>query len=592
MTAAEHPRERIRRGVPGSPGIAIGSVHIFSKPIPRAEERTLRPEEIPHELERFAQAMETAKKQLQKVLLFSRQEYGEVQSRILEAQAMILDDPVLLSAIRKRIQSELKNAEFIVNDEIGKYAHLMLAASDEYMHERAYDIEELRNRILRALQQLKLVSKFDGSAIVVAHALTTADTMILTRNEVLGFATDLGGPTSHVAITARQLKIPAVVGLGDASREIENGSTIILDGYSGTLIIQPGPDRIREFEKKRARMLEFEAELAPLRDLPATTTDGRSIELSANIELTEELEYVVHQGSQGVGLFRTESLLVGRDDFPTEEEQYVEYKKVVDRLYPQRVIMRTYDIGGDKVAPEMADESNPFLGWRGIRVSFDRPELFMGQLRAMLRASTRKNLAIMFPMVTTIDEVRSAREYVERAKRELRSKSMRFDRDLQVGVMIEVPAAALNADRIAAEVDFLSIGSNDLIQYLLAVDRGNNLVSRLYQEFNPAVVQMLKHIIDAAHRHEAWVGICGEMAGNPRATPLLLGLGMDELSVVPVMLPEIKKIIRSLSYRKTQRVAEKALAMETSGEINAYLREYLKSEIPDLPVDQPESIPG
>ncbi len=332
-------------------------------------------------------------------------------------------------------------------------------------------------------------------------------------------------------------------------------------------------------------MMHFEAELTELKDLPAVTTDGHNVELSANIELPEELEYVVLQGSQGVGLYRTESLLIGRDDFPSEEEQFQEYKRIIDRIYPHRVIMRTFDIGGDKIAPETAEEQNPFLGWRGIRVCFDRPELFMNQLRAMLRASVRKNLAIMFPMIATIDEVRKAKEFLQRAKADLRKRRVKFDENIQHGVMIEVPAAALTASLIAAEVNFLSVGSNDLIQYLLAVDRGNSLVSGLYREFEPAVLTTLKHVINAGHKQGIWVGICGEMAGHPLAAPLLIGMGMDELSVVPVVLPEIKKIIRSMSHKQMQEVARTALSLTTSKEVEIYLRNFLQKALPDLPLD-------
>ncbi|MBI4547171.1 MAG: phosphoenolpyruvate--protein phosphotransferase [Ignavibacteriae bacterium] len=579
----------ILKGVPASPGIAMGTAYLYTKEIPRVEERALSEHEIDKEIERLCRAIGKSSKELNKILSFAQQKVGEGKAKIFEAQIMVLEDQILIDSIKQRIRSERKNAEFIVSSEIGKYASLMLTARDEYMHERAHDMEDLKNRIIRNMQQEKLVSKVEGSIIIVAHNLTPADTMILSRNHVLGYATDLGGITSHAALVSRSLKIPAVVALGDVTREVETGDFIMLDGYSGTLVIHPTEQQIAEYEQKRNRMLQFEAQLVELKDLPATTRDGHSIELSANIELPEELEYVVLQGSQGVGLFRTESLLIGRDDFPSEEEQYHEYKKIVDRLYPQRVIMRTFDIGGDKIAPEMAEEANPFLGWRGIRVCLDRPDLFMNQLCAMLRASMRKNLAVMFPMVSTIEEVHRAKEFVKKAKAELRSKNVKFDNTMSFGVMIEVPAAALNAAQIAAEVDFLSIGSNDLVQYLLAVDRGNNLVCNLYQELNPAVLVTLKHVINAAHKHGKWVGICGEMAGHPLAAPLLVGLGMDELSVVPAVLPEIKKIIRSLDYKQMQKVATTALNFSSADEVELYLRKFIKKAIPDIPLDTDNS---
>lgn len=583
-------KEIILKGIAASPGIAIGTTYLFLKEIPRIEERLLSEKEITQEVERFDRAVEKSTKELRKILLFAQQKVGDAKAKILEAQIMVLEDAILLDAIRKRIKIEKKNAEYIVSDEIGRYATLMLAAHDEYMHERAHDMEDLRNRIVRNLQQEKLISKLDGEVIVVAHSLTPADTMILSRNHILGYVTDLGGVTSHAALFSRSLKIPAVVGLGDVTRNVVTGDRIILDGYSGTVVINPTEERIKEYEKRRKNFQKFEAKLAGLKDLPAVTKDGRKIELSANIELKEELEYVVLQGSQGVGLYRTESLLIGRDDFPSEDEQYKEYKKVVDRIYPNRVIMRTFDIGGDKIAPETAEEANPFLGWRGIRVSLDRPDLFLTQLKAMLRASTRKNLAIMFPMVTNLEEVRSAKKYVEQAKAELRAKKIKFDEKLPLGVMIEVPSAALISSLLAQEVDFLSIGSNDLTQYLLAVERGNNLVAKIYNEFEPAVLTTLKHIINSGQKQGAWVGICGEMAGNPLATPLLVGMGIDELSVVPAVLPEIKKIIRTLNYKAAQELAAKVLTMTSAVDVERCLRDFMKKECPDIPIEKENAL--
>ena len=363
------------------------------------------------------------------------------------------------------------------------------------------------------------------------------------------------------------------------------GDVLILDGYSGTVIVRPTTEHIDEYERKRERMLKFEKKLEDLKDLPAETKDGHRIELSANIELIDELEYVVVQGSQGVGLYRTESLLLGRDDFPTEEEQVAEYTKFAERIYPHRVIIRTFDIGGDKVAPETAEEANPFLGWRGIRIGLDRPELLLTQLRAILRASTRKNVCVMFPMITTLTEVRKAKELVRKAKADLRAQNIKFHDKIPIGVMIEVPAAALMVSQIAAEVNFLSIGSNDLTQYLLAVDRGNVLVSKLYREFDPSVLLTLKHVINGGHRQGLWVGICGEMAGHPLAVPLLVGLGMDELSVVPAILPEVKKIIRSLTFTETQEIASKALTLSTSDEVEKLMHRFFRKHFPDIPID-------
>jgi phosphotransferase system enzyme I (PtsI) len=590
MTPPPHPerekQEVVLTGIAASPGIACGTAFEYLKPEPVVEELTLPDAAaVENDLERLDRALDKSSRELKKILSFARQKVGDAKARILEAQIMVLDDPYLQDTIRKRIREERKNVEFVIHDEISRYAKLMMAARDEYMHERAHDMEDLKNRIIRNLHQETMTSKFDGSHIVVAHNLTTADTMILSRNEVLGYATDMGGVTSHAALFSRSLKIPAVVALGDVTRAVHSGDTVILDGYNGRLVINPGPASLRAYEKRRRAMADFEEKLAGFRDLPATTTDGHTIELSANIELSDELTYVVMQGSQGVGLYRTESLLIGSDDIPTEEEQTAEYRRICDTIYPGRVIMRTFDIGGDKLAPEMAEEANPFLGWRGIRISLDRPEMFMDQLRAMLRASTKKNMAIMFPMVTTLNELRLAKKFVEQAKAELRSRKIKFDEHIPVGVMIEVPAAAMNAAALAAEADFLSVGSNDLVQYMLAVDRGNSLVASLYDEFDPAVLATLKHVVNAGHKQKIWVGICGGMAGNPIAAPLLIGMGMDELSVVPAVLPEIKKIIRSVSYASLQALAREALAGESGSQVRRLLRDFIIREIPDIPLD-------
>lgn len=585
MISVNTKEEIILKGIPASHGIAIGSVYLYLIDIPVVEERSINENEIAGELDRFSRAIEKSLKELQKIYSFAQVKMGDAKAKILEWQLMVLEDHYLIEAIKRRLQSEKKNLEYIVSDEIGKYAALMLKAQDEYMHERAYDMEGLKNRIIRNSLQKRLISKLEGSLIVVAHTLTDADTIILSRNHILGFVTDMGGITSHAALIARQLKLPAIVGLGDVSRSVVTGDTLLMDGYSGTLIIHPTQKHIEEYEKKRERMLKFEHKLIAYKDLLAETKDGHRIELSANIGLPEEIEYVVVQGSQGVGLYRSENMLIDRDDFPSEEEQYLEYKNIADRLYPNRVIMRTFDIGGDKIAPETAEEANPFLGWRGIRISLDQPDFFLSQLRAILRASTRKNIAIMFPMITSITEVKKAKEYLRKAKAELKAKNIKFHDKIPVGVMIEVPSAALMTSVIAPEVDFVSIGSNDLTQYLLAVDRGNKLVAKMYRELEPSVLITIKHIVNAGHKHGIWVGICGEMAGNPLATPILVGLGMDELSVIPSILPEIKKIIRSINYEHAQEIAQTVLQFSTANEVESYMRRIFKKEFTDIPLD-------
>jgi phosphotransferase system enzyme I (PtsI) len=577
--------ETVLKGIPASPGIAIGPVYVYVKHTPVIEERSILPEEVEHELDRLEQAIARSHKELRKILEFAEKKLGEDKVKIFEAQLMFLEDAVLFDAVDARIRGELKNAEFVVQTEIEKYHRIMLASKDEYTHERANDVEDVRNRILRNLQEQRVISRLEGSSVIVSQNLTAPDTVILSRNAVLGYATDIGGITSHTALLSRALKIPAVVGLKTISHQAHDAEQIVLDGYSGEVVLDPSEETVKRFEAKRVRYQEFEARLSGLRDLPAETLDHRRVELSVNVEFEQELDFIKLQGADGIGLYRSEYLIVGKEVFPTEEEQFNQYKLLAETMYPKHVIIRTFDIGGDKVMAQSVKENNPFLGWRGIRVLLDKPELFLEQLRAILRASTRKNVAVMFPMVSNLSEVRRAKKILDQAKHQLRKEGIPFDARLKVGVMIEVPSAAVIAEDLAEEVDFLSIGTNDLIQYVLAVDRGNDVVSSLYQEFNPAVVRFLRRIIDRGKEKGVWVGMCGEMAGDPLATILLLGLGLDEFSVVPNMLPEIKKIIRSVKYSEAQKVAKQVLMLKTEVEIKDLLKSIMQKKFPDIPTD-------
>ena len=572
-------------GIGAAPGIAVGPAYLYSKTIPHVEMKMVGQEEVESELERLKSAVARSEKELQKILAFAELKLGAQDAKIFDAQIMILGDGILMKTIEDRIRQEFRNAEYVVFDEIGKYKKLMLAAPDEYMHERAHDVDDVMNRIIRNIQDQKLYSRLEGEAIVVSEGLTPADTVIFSRNQILGYATDLGGVTSHAAILSRSLKLPAVVGLRLATRHVQTGDILAIDGYSGTLVIKPEPETLETLQRKAQRFRQFEEQLLDIAHLTAETPDHRKIELSSNIEFPEEVEFAVEKGSAGIGLYRTESQLLAKGAYPTEDEQYDVYNSVAEMIYPQPVIFRTFDIGGDKVLPDSVPERNPFLGWRGIRVMLDRPELFLTQLRAILRASSRMNVRIMFPMVSKLKEVHSAKVLLEKAKADLRSRALPFDEKIKIGVMIEVPSAAIIADVLAAEVDFLSIGTNDLIQYLLAVDRDNSSVSELYQQFNPAVIRTLKLIIDAGHKRHVWIGMCGEMAGDPIATVLLLGLGIDELSVNPASLPEIKKIIRSVKFRDAKRVADKIVSLSTEDEIKEYLASIIRNKLPEIPLE-------
>jgi phosphoenolpyruvate-protein phosphotransferase (PTS system enzyme I) len=577
--------EIIMRGIAAAPGISVGPAYVYSKHMPQVEPKIIPEAEVDSEIERLRTANARAEKELTKILNFAEQKLGARDAKIFEAQIMILNDAILMGTIEKRIRIELKNAEFIVSDEISKYKRLMLAAPDEYMHERAHDVDDVMNRIIRNIRDQKLFSKLEGESVIVSETLAPADTVIFSRNQILGYVTDLGGITSHAALLSRSLKIPAVVGLRAATKHIRTGDTIAVDGYGGLIAINPTEETLAGLRQKAQRFKEFEERLVGIAGLDAETLDHRRIELSANIEFAEELEFVRLQGSAGIGLYRTEGQLIGQHRYPSEDEQYQAYKTIAEGIYPHSVIFRTFDVGGDKIGPEIHQEDNPFLGWRGIRVFLDRPELFLAQLRAILRASTRRNVRIMIPMVTKVVEVRRVKQLLKQAKEELKVGGTRFDSRIKLGVMIEVPSAAILAEEIASEVDFLSIGTNDLIQYLLAVDRDNVLVAPLYQQFNPAVIRTIKMVIDAGHRRNVWVGMCGEMAGDPLATVLLVGLGIDELSVVPTVLPEIKQIIRSIKEKDAKRIADKVLTLPTEGDIKEYLSSVIKNKLPDIPLE-------
>ncbi len=580
---ATKSEETTLKGIPASPGIAIGPVYLFHKQAPTIEEKPIRPDEVEREIARLQQAVARSQKELRKIHEFAEKKLGEHQAKILEAQLLILEDSVLFDSIYNRVRKELKNVEYVIHDEIGKYHRMMLASHDEYTRERAHDVEDVRNRILRNLQEQRLISRLEGARVIVSQNLAAADTVILSRNEVLGYATEGGGVTSHTALIARALQIPAVLGLREISTRVQDGEIMILDGYSGAVVMNPSEKTIREYEAKRARYKAFEQKLVGLRDLPAETLDGRRVELATNVEFTSELEFIKLQGADGIGLFRSETLLIGKEIFPSEEEQFQHYKLLADTMFPKPVIIRTFDIGGDKMMIEKVRENNPFLGWRGIRIMLDKEELFLEQLRAILRASARRNVSVMFPMISSIKEVRRAKQLLERAKSQLQAMNIAIDKKIKVGAMVEVPAAAVIAEDLAEEVNFLSIGTNDLIQYLLAVDRGNDIVSDLYQEFHPAVIRFLRRIIERGKRHNVWVGMCGEMAGDPLATILLLGLGLDEFSVVPAMLPEIKKIIRSVKYKEAQEIANHVLELQTEDEIKDYLKKFMRQKFPDIP---------
>lgn len=575
-------QEIVLKGLPSSGGIAIGTAYLYQREEVYVSERILSDEELEAELNLLDEAIARSRHEVQKIASFAHEKLNEEAAQIFEGQLLMLDDVEMRKALEQRLRREKKNADFLVYDELQKYKELLGASPDELLRERVVDLDEIGQRIMRNLQKKRLHSTVEGEHVIIASQLTPSDTILFSKNDVLGYATDLGGITSHAAILSRSLKIPAVTALHTVTAVVQTGDEVILDGQRGLLIVNPTQLHREEYEQKLRRIAHFEAELKGLVDLPCETPDNHKVELSANAEFINELEYVVTQGSRGIGLYRTEHLYIEKGDFPSEQEQYVEYSEIAHMMYPQQVIFRTFDVGGDKLLDTAVPESNPFLGWRGIRMMLDKPEIFKQQLRALLRASTMKNIKIMFPMISGLTELLEVLDMLIDVKTELRADSIPFDEAMEIGLMIEVPSAVFIADELAKHVQFFSIGTNDLVQYLMAVDRNNELIADLYQEFHPAVLRAIKKTIDTGHENGLWVGMCGEMAGNPLATLLLLGMGLDEFSMVPSVIPEVKTIIRSTPFTEAKAVADKALSLSNSFDVRSFLNTYMRDQFPEL----------
>ncbi len=559
-------------GIAAAPGIVIGQVYLFAKEKLDISKAPIT--DIEEAINNFHEALRQSKKELNKIFGFAREKMDEVRAAIFEAQVMILDDPILIENIESRIGKEKIQPEFIVADEISKYQELMIISHESYMKERAHDIEDIKHRIIRNLQKKRWQSKIEKNLIVVSESLTPADTLLLSRRESLGFVTDHGGLTSHAAIISRSLNIPAVVGTHNATQHIKDGDTIIVDGFHGYIIINPTEVQINFFTEKQKKLIEIQKGLEELRDKPAVTLDGKEIKLEANVDVTGEIDIVITCNASGIGLYRSEQILNELGTFPDEEEQTIIYSKLASRMYPKFVTIRAFDIGGDKYRIGEYKEPNPFLGLRGIRFLLDNEALFRTQIRAVLRASENKNVRLMIPMISTLDEVWRSLDIIHECKSDLKREKLKFDNHIKVGIMVEVPSAAVMAKEYAEEVDFLSIGTNDLIQYLMAVDRGNDLVSNLYQEFSPVVIRTIDHIVKAAKHSKIPVSICGEMAADTLAIPLLVGLGLDSLSMSPATILYAKSIIRNFEFKKTKILAEECLHCKTELDIQKKVKKF------------------
>lgn len=575
----EHKTETKLKGIAAAPGISIAEAFLYKKEKEEIADGNIT--DLEEALVNLDNALAQSKKELRKIFALAVDKLGEKRAAIFEAQIMILDDPVLIASLKERIIKEKKLPEFIVEDEISKYTEIMNHSHEVYMKERSHDIEDIKNRIIRNLKKKKWTSKITNDVVVVTANISPSDTVLFSRVNVKGYVTDFGGLTSHAAIVARSLNIPAVLGLHDATNRISEGDSIIIDGFHGEVIINPTEETIKVYQRKIEQLHKYDEELYKLRELPAATTDGKEIQLLANLDVTEEMDFIIHNCASGIGLVRTEQIFEEYEEFPDEEKQYEVYKKLTEQIYPGIVTIRAFDIGGDKVLPVDLQEPNPMLGWRGVRLLLDNPHLFKTQIRAVLRASAHKNIKFMIPMIASLDEVYESRKLIDECKKELAAEKKQFDKNIHIGIMIEVPSAALMTKEFSGEIDFISIGTNDLIQYLLAVDRGNDIVSKQYQEFHPAVVRILQHIISEGKHAGILVNMCGEMAADVFAVPLLIGLGLESLSVSASAIPQIKKIIRSLNFKELQRLADDCLKLKSEQEINVKLHDFFNNKIQD-----------
>ena len=586
MAERLHEGERIFRGIPVSAGVCRGKVLVFDKSAHNLPERKISGAEFAGEVSRLEQALIQTRQQVREVQRQIIQSVGAEQASIFDAHLMVLEDPMLIEESVKVIREQNLNAEQAFHTVGERYAAALAKVDDEYLRERAGDMRDVISRVLHQLTghaEAVDLKNLKEPCIIIAHDLTPSKTAQLDRKMVLGFATDVGSKTSHTAILARSLRIPAVVGLKKISEQLNTGDFILLDGFNGLIIVNPTDQTLFEYGQLAKKQLTLEDKLRDVLTKPAVTLDNHRVFLSANIESANDAEAVKASGAEGVGLFRTEYLYINRDAPPSEEEQYQDYRQVVLTLKPSPVVIRTLDLGGDKLLSSLAsNEMNPFLGWRAIRFCLQQNDIFRAQLRAILRASAEGCVKVMYPMISALDEVSQANALLEQCKNELRAENIPFDANLEIGAMIETPSAAVIADSLAKRLQFFSIGTNDLIQYTLAVDRMNERIAHLYEPTHPAIIRLIKSTVDAAHARKVWVSVCGEMAGDPVFAPLLIGLGVDELSAAPPLVAQVKYLIRRLKFSEAQELAAFALNCESPGEIAARCQELAAHAAPSL----------
>jgi phosphotransferase system enzyme I (PtsI) len=578
--------ERRFQGVPVSPGIARGEVWLHrpdDETPPRVE---VGAEEVEAEVCRLEAALLQTRHQIQELHHHIAHSIGSEDASVFDAHLLVVEDRMLIDEVLRTIRKEHLNAESVFASVAGRYAKTLGEIDDPYLRERAADIQDVCRRVVRNLmgRQTRLSPPPGAARLLVAHNISPSETAQFMPSSVLGFATDQGSKTSHTAIMARSLNIPAVVALQDISQHVAHGDRVLLDGYRGWVILNPSEQTLAEYRDFERLKGKVELELVGLRETECKTADGRHVVLSANIEMPRDAALVLRSGAEGVGLFRTEFLYLNGDRLPTEEEQYEAYKSVLQELQPAPVIIRTLDLGGDKImsALNLPEELNPFLGWRAIRLCLERADVFKTQIRAILRASAHGKARMMYPMISGVGEVRRAKAVLHECQSELRAEGLAFDEEMEVGAMIEIPSAAVCADLIAREVDFLSIGTNDLIQYTIAVDRLNERIAYLYEPTHPAILRLIRMVTEAGHAAGIWVGVCGEMAGEVALTPLLLGLGVDELSTGTALVPRVKRAVQSLHSNECRALAEAVAKMDSAEQILAACETLARSKYPDL----------
>lgn len=567
--------EVVVKGIAAAPGIAIGPVYVFAKDLHPVEERALDADLVESEVRRFEEAVIRAEADLAKITSLAMEKLGRENASIFEAQAMMLRDEELYDAVVDDIMSQRVNADFAVSRALTRHRRRLEASDSEYIRERSNDLLDLQERLIRHLRRGSIISEVRPDTIVIAETVSASDIVQFSRRGILGCATEFGGPTSHVSIMARALDVPAVVSAQGITDLVTDGDTVIVDGIRGEIIVRPVESTLAVHRSRKRRFEEQRIELKRIVGLPSESRDGRRVLFKANLEFKEELPSLKRYGAEGIGLFRTEIVpLMQRRMSISEEEQFRMCRHIIRRVAPEPTVIRILDLGGDKMLPLGHREYNPFLGWRGIRVLLDKPDLLLPQLRAILRASVYGPTSILLPMVSTIQEVRQFKNVLSEVKSDLRRDEIEYSDEVPIGIMVEVPSVALMADVFAREVDFLSIGTNDLTQYTLAVDRGNDLVADRYQEIHPAVLRLIKMTIDAGNEAGIPVAICGELAGNPEAAALLFGLGLREFSASPVYLPAVKRIIRSITVEEAQELAQQALSSQTTDDVRHLLKKW------------------